>query len=129
MFYSKGGLRQGRDHRHAHDLVRPLVGDPPDLQLAHASGDCYILAGVVRGLTITLVGALSMARRLNLDLVGTLRHWHAGLDADALAFPARMSVSDADGEHALPPLYESPRRAALRATWGRATAQCGCPAG
>jgi len=74
-----------------------------------------------------------MARRLNLDLVGTLRHWHAGLDADALALLARISVSDADGEHALPPLYESPCRAAWAACTtrytGRAAAQCGCPTG
>ena len=96
-------------------VIRPLVGDPQDLKTAHASGDCYVLAGVVQGLTVTLAGALSSARRLDLDLVGTLGHWHAGLDADALALPARISVSDADGERVLPPLYESPRRAAWTA--------------
>jgi len=96
-------------------VIRPLVGDPQDLKTVHASGDCYVLAGVVRGVTVSLAGAVSSAQRLDLDLVGTVRHWHAWLDADALASPARISVSDVDGERVLPPLYESSRRAAWTA--------------
>jgi len=96
-------------------VIRPLVGDPQDLKTVHASGDCYVLAGVLRGVTVTLAGAVSSAQRLDLDLVGTVRHWHAWLDADALASPARISVSDVDGERVLPPLYESSRRAAWTA--------------
>ena len=82
-------------------VIRPLAGDPQDLETAHGSGDCYVLAG-----------ALSNARRLDLDLVGAAGRWHSGLDADALPLPAKISVSDADGERVLSLLYESPLRAA-----------------
>jgi hypothetical protein len=96
-------------------VIRPLLGHRRDLATAHASRGCYVLIGVVRGVAVTLAGTLSGARRLDLDLVGAARHWHARMDAVALASPARISVSDAHGEYALPPLYESPLRAAWAA--------------
>lgn len=49
---------------------------------------------------------------LDVDLTGSARHWHAALRADELALPSRISVSDAEGEHAQPPIYESGYRAA-----------------
>jgi hypothetical protein len=96
-------------------VIRALAGDLQNLTTVHLSDGCYVLAGAAGGVTVTLTGTLSSARRLRLDLVGTARRWHASLDADALARPARISVSDAEGEHLLPPLYESSYRAAWAA--------------
>lgn len=102
-------------------VIRPPLGRPHDLATAHASRGCYVLAGVVGGVAVTPAGTLSGARRLDLDLVGATRHWHARVDPVALASPARISVRAADGEYALPPLYEGP----LRAAWAALTHAAG----
>jgi hypothetical protein len=96
-------------------VIRPLLGELAGLRAAHVGHGCYILAGVLQGVAVTLAGAVSGVSRLDLDLVGAARRWHATLAPDALAFPARVSASDADGEHVLAPVYESPRRAAWAA--------------
>jgi hypothetical protein len=93
-------------------IIRSLLTGLGELRPAHVSGRDYIVAGVEQGIAVTLAGTISGAgtRRLDLDLVGPGRHWHAGFRPDALAFPARISVSDADGELVLPPVYESAHR-------------------
>jgi hypothetical protein len=94
-------------------VMRSLTGELGGLAAAHVSGRSYVLAGGVRGLTVTLSGAVSgTSGCLSLDLVGTGRHWHARFDGDALARPARISVQDAHGERAFPPVHESPYRTA-----------------
>ena len=95
-------------------VIRTLL---PGLEFgtAHAADRSYVLAGQARGIAVTLAGTLAESHRLDLDLVSTGRHWHASLFADALAFPASISLSDADGGHVLAPVYESAHRAAWAA--------------
>lgn len=95
-------------------VIRTLL---PGLEFgtAHAADRSYVLAGQPRGIAVTLAGTLAESHRLDLDLVSTGRHWHASLFADALAFPASISLSDADGGHVLAPVYESAHRAAWAA--------------
>ena len=93
--------------------IRSLLTGLGELKPAHVSGRDYVVAGVEQGIAVTLAGTIagSGTHRLDLDLVGSGRHWHAELRADALAFPARISVSDVNGELVLPPVYESAHRA------------------
>jgi hypothetical protein len=108
-------------------LIRSLLTGLGELKPVHVSGRDYIIAGVEQDIAVTLAGTVSGAgtHRLDLDLAGSGRHWQASFAADALAFPARISASDADGELVLPPVYQSAHRAvwaSLHAALGQETA-------
>jgi hypothetical protein len=94
-------------------VVRPLLRDLAGLETVHVSGRNYVLAAVTEGVTITLAGVISGTGdgSLDLHLVGTGRHWQALFEADSLARPATISVSDLGGRHIRPAVFESAHRA------------------
>lgn len=114
-------------------MVRQLLPGLDGLVTAHASDLGYVLASGTPGIAITLSGTVSGTgqHRVDLDLVGSDRRWHASLRADTLAFPSRITVSDTDGELTRPPVYESGHRAAWAALHEAVRAQTapGYPAG
>jgi hypothetical protein len=93
-------------------VVRSLLRDLDQLAPAHASATGYVLAGVIRGVTVTLSGGVSGAGadRLDIDLVSADRRWKATFCGAALASPTLVSVADADGERTGRPAYESAHR-------------------
>jgi hypothetical protein len=93
--------------------VRPLLGDLVGLEAAHVSGRNYVLAGVVKGIAVTLAGVISGTGEasLDLDLVGTRRRWQARFGADTLARPTLISLNDSSGRHTRPVVFESAHRA------------------
>lgn len=113
-------------------VVRPLLRELDQLAPCHASTTGYVLAGVVRGVAVTLSGAVSGAGagRLDIDLVSADRHWKATFSGAALASPTRVSVADADGERTGWPAYESAHRRSwlsLHAALCRGTPVCFLP--
>jgi hypothetical protein len=93
-------------------VVRPLLRELDQLAPAHASATGYVLAGVIRGVAVTLSGAVSGAGadRLDIDLVSADQHWKATFSGAALASPTWVSLAGADGERTSPPVYESAHR-------------------
>jgi hypothetical protein len=96
-------------------VIRQLLPGLDDLKTAHADHLGYVLAGGTPEIAITLSGTASGIgdHRLDLDLAGSGRRWHACLRAGAPAFPSRITVSDTRGDQTMPLVYESGHRA----TW------------
>jgi len=95
-------------------LVRALFGDIDTLTpstVAPRRG--YLLTAIAAGTLVSLSGTVGPAG-LVLTTVSPAERWHITMHLSGTARPARLTHFTAEGNHAVPPRFESARRALWR---------------
>jgi hypothetical protein len=95
-------------------LMRPLVQRFDQLAATRYTADQYVVTGRCGDTQVTFSGLLrrGAAGELQLAVVGRDSRWRVRIGGDGLARPSDVTRFDSQGAHSLPPVFESPHRAA-----------------